>query len=186
MTLASAPPVCLRVPGRSLVLVAGLPGAGKSTLLATLPPEPSTVVLDSEDTRARLVRRLPVGTPYPLYRWAVHLLHRLSVVLAALAGPDTVVVHLPSTSERVRSAVRLLARCGGRSAHLVWVHAEPADALAGQHVRGRVVRGRAFAEHVTRAGDVAGRLRRDGPPAGWESARVLDRSCAHRGLRVAK
>ncbi|MBW0106408.1 AAA family ATPase [Pseudonocardia sp. KRD291] len=186
MTLASAPPVRLHVPGRTLVLVAGLPGAGKSTLLATLPPEDSTVVLDSERTRALLVRRLPAGTPYPLYRWAVHLLHRLSVVLAALAGPDTVVVHLPSTTGGTRSAIRRLARLGGRAAHLVWVHAEPADALAGQHVRGRVVRGRAFAGHAARAGDVAATLRSDGPPAGWASARVLDRSCAHRGLRMAK
>lgn len=186
MTQACAPPVLLHVPGRSLVLVAGLPGAGKSTLLATLPPDPSTVVLDSEHTRARIVRRLPAGTPYPLYRWAVHLLHRLAVVLAALTGPETVVVHLPSTTEGIRSAVRLIARLGGRAAHLVWVHAEPSEALAGQHVRGRVVRGRAFAGHAARAGDVAIRLRTDGPPPGWASAWVLDRSCAHRGLRMAK
>lgn len=186
MTLASAPPVRLHVPGRTLVLVAGLPGAGKSTLLATLPPDASTTVLDSEQVRARLGRRLPAGTGYPTYRWAVHLLHRVAVVRAALAGPDTVVVHLPSTTEGIRWAVRLLARCGGRDAHLLWVHAEAAEALAGQHVRGRVVRPRAFAAHAARAGDVAERLRREGPPPGWTSARVLDRSCAHRGLRMAK
>lgn len=186
MTLASAPPVRLDVPGRTLVLVAGMPGAGKSTLLATLPPEDSTVVLDSEHARDRLVRRLPDGTPYPLYRWAVHLLHRLAVVREALAGPDTVVVHLPSTTTGVRHAVRLLARAGRREPHLLWVHAEPGDALAGQHIRGRVVRGRAFAGHAARAGDVARRLRAEGPPPGWASARVLDRSCAHRGLRMAK
>ncbi|MDN5917414.1 MAG: ATP-binding protein [Pseudonocardia sp.] len=186
MTLASAPPVRLRVPGRTLVLVAGLPGAGKSTLLATLPPQSSTVVLDSEHTRDRLVRLLPVGTPYPLYRWAVHLLHRLAMVRAVLTGPETVVVHLPSTTDGARRAIRLLAACGGREAHLVWVHAEPEDALAGQHARGRVVRGRAFAGHAARAGDVARRLHSDGPPPGWSSARVVDRSCAHRGLRMAK
>lgn len=186
MTLASAPPVRLHVPGRTLVLVAGLPGAGKSTLLATLPPDDSTAVLDSEQARHRLSNRLPGGTRYGTYRWAVHLLHRLAVVRAALTGPDTVVVHLPSTTGTIRAAVRLLARVAGRDPHLLWVHAEPADALAGQHARGRVVRPEAFAAHAARAGAVARRLRREGPPPGWTSVRVLDRSCAHRGLRMAK
>ena len=186
MTLASALPVRLHVPGRTLVLVAGLPGAGKSTLLATLPPDDSTVVLDSEQARERLSRLLPEGTRYGAYRWAVHMMHRLAVIGAVLTGPDTVVVHLPSTTDGIRTAIRRLARLAGRDPHLLWVHAEPADALAGQHVRGRVVRPEAFAAHAARAGGVADRLRREGPPPGWTSARVLDRSCAHRGLRMAK
>jgi predicted kinase len=185
MTLAEAAPVRLHVPARTLVLVAGLPGAGKSTLLAMLPPDPTTVVLDSEAARDRIAARLPVGTPYSGYRWAVHLLHRSGVVRAALNGPETVVVHLPATGERVRAAVLALARWSGREAHLLWVHADPADALEGQYVRGRVVRGRAFSEHAARAGAVAESLRH-GPPPGWASARVVDRACARRGLALDK
>lgn len=185
MTLVEPAPVRLHVPARSLVLVAGLPGAGKSTLLGTLPADPTVVVLDSEQVRDRLSAHLPAGTPYPGYRWAVHLLHRSSVVRAALAGPETVVVHLPATGDRIRAAVLALARWSGREAHLLWVHAEPAEALAGQHVRGRVVRGKAFSGHAARAGEVAAALRR-GPPPGWASARVVDRACARRGLALDK
>jgi predicted kinase len=185
MTLADAAPVRLHVPARSLVLVAGLPGAGKSTLLGTLRPDPTVVVLDSDRVRDRLSARLPGSTPYPGYRWAVHLLHRSEVVRAALTGPDTVVVHLPATADRVRDAVLTLARLSGRDAHLLWVHAEASEALDGQHVRGRVVRGPAFAGHAARAGEVATALR-DGPPPGWASARVVDRACARRGLALDK
>lgn len=185
MTLADAAPVRLHVPARTLVLVAGLPGAGKSTLLATLPPDPQVVVLDSEQARDRIAARLPAATPYPGYRWAVHVLHRSGVVRAALTGPDTVVVHLPATGPRIRAAVLALARWSGRTAHLLWVHAEPSEALAGQHGRGRVVRGKAFAGHAARAGHVAASLR-CGPPDGWASARVVDRACARRGLALDK
>ncbi len=185
MTLAEAAPVRLRVPARTLVLVAGLPGAGKSTLLGMLRPDPTIVVLDSEQVRDRLAARLPAAAPYPGYRWAVHLLHRSAVVRAALTGPETVVVHLPATGERVRAAVLALARWSGREAHLLWVHAEPSEALAGQHVRGRVVRPTAFSGHAVLAGEVAASLRR-GPPPGWASARVVDRACARRGLALDK
>ena len=65
------------------------------------------------------------------------------------------------------------------------VHADPADALEGQYVRGRVVRGRAFSGHAARAGAVADALRH-GPPPGWASARVVDRACARRGLALDK
>lgn len=185
MTLAEIAPVRLHVPARSLVLVAGLPGAGKSTLLGTLRPDPTVVVLDSDAARHRVAARLPATTPYAGYRWAVHLLHRCSAVRAALAGPETVVVHLPATGERVRAAVLALARWSGREAHLLWVHAEPSEALAGQHGRGRVVRGKAFSWHAARAGHVAASLR-SGPPEGWASARVVDRACARRGLALDK
>lgn len=185
MTLVEPAPVRVHVPARSLVLVAGLPGAGKSTLLGTLPADPTIVVLDSEQVRDRLSARLPAATPYPGYRWVVHLLHRSAVVRAALAGPETVVVHLPATGERLRAAVLALARASGRSAHLLWVHAEPSEALAGQHVRGRVVRGSAFSGHAARAGETAASLR-CGPPPGWASARVVDRACARRGLALDK
>jgi predicted kinase len=47
-------PVRLVLPGRSLLLVAGMPGAGKSTLLARLPARPDVVVLDSDAQRAAL------------------------------------------------------------------------------------------------------------------------------------
>ena len=140
MTLAEVAPVRLRVPGRSLVLVAGMPGAGKSTLLRTLPADPRVVVLDSEQA-GTVLRPAAARDALPWLPGAVHLLHRSEVVRAALAGPETVVVHLPATADRVRAAVLALARRSGREAHLLWLHAEPAEALAGQRVRGRVVRG---------------------------------------------
>ncbi|TCK25465.1 AAA family ATPase [Pseudonocardia endophytica] len=185
MTLADTAPVRLHVPARSLVLVAGLPGAGKSTLLGTLAPDPTVVVLDSDAARGRLSARLPERTPYGLYRWLVHLLHRCDAVRVALTGPDTVVVHLPATGHRIRSGVLALARLSGREAHLLWVHAEPSEALDGQHVRGRVVRDAAFSGHAAKAGLVVDALR-TGPPPGWVSARVVDRACARRGLALDK
>jgi hypothetical protein len=101
------------LPGRTLLLVAGMPGAGKSTLLAGLPPTPGLTVLDSETYRDALGRLLP-ALPYAWYRPLVHLWHRLAVLLAALSDEPTLVVHLPATDERTRTAVARLARLTGR------------------------------------------------------------------------
>src|SRR5918996_2483226 len=75
----ATPPVRLALPGRTLLLVAGMPGAGKSTLLASLPAADGLAVLDSEAQRAAL-RPLARGVPYALLRPVVHLLHRSAVV----------------------------------------------------------------------------------------------------------
>ncbi|GEL17759.1 AAA family ATPase [Pseudonocardia asaccharolytica] len=179
---ASPGPVRLTLPGRSLVLLAGVPGAGKSTLLAGLPAGPDVALLDSQTHRDALARRLPAGTPYRRYRLLVHLLHRLAIVRAAALGPSVVLVHLPATSVACRQMVALLAALTGRSAHLVWLDVEAADALQGQAARGRVVPSASFAAHAGRAAGLAESFRAHGPPPGWSDVTVLDRAGARLGL----
>jgi hypothetical protein len=164
-------PVRLRLPRRSLLLVAGMPGAGKSTLLAGL---------DSDTYRAALTRRLP-ALAYRRYRPLVHLVHRLALVRAALSAAPTVVVHLPATAASTRAAVALVAAVTGRVAHLLWLHVDPADALAAQHARGRVVPASSFAAHARRAA-VTERQLRGTRPRGFRSMTVLARARARAGL----
>ncbi len=173
-------PVRLVVPGRTLVLVAGLPGAGKSTLLAGLPPRPETVVLDSDDHRAALARRFR-RLPYRRYRALVHLRHRLAAVGAACSGAPTVVVHLPATSVVLRTAVALLAALTGRAAHLLWLHVDPDEALRGQRERGRIVPSGSFAGHAHRAVTATAALAAGRAP-GWRTVTVVDRAAARGGL----
>jgi predicted kinase len=173
----------LAVPGRVLLLVAGLPGAGKSTLLRALPPRPGLRVLDSDAYRDRL--RGPLGSlPYARYRWLVHLWHRLAVLVAAVSSAQAVVVHLPATGARTRAAVAALAALTGRTAHLVWLDVAPGQALRGQRERGRVVPGGSFAGHAERAAATTARLRSDAAEPGWATVTVLDRARAAGGLRL--
>jgi predicted kinase len=174
--------VRLALPGRALLLVAGIPGAGKSTLIDGLPDEPGIVVLDSVAQRVALRRVLGV-LPYAWYRPLVHLLHRLAVLIAALSGASTVVVHLPATDRRTRAVVARLAAATGRSAHLLWMHVDPADARRGQCERGRVIPERSFAGHAQRATAATAELLA-GVPGGWSSVTVLDRAAAFDGLRL--
>jgi predicted kinase len=175
-------PVRLALPGRTLLLVAGMPGAGKSTLLAGLPPGPDVVVLDSERYRVA-VRRATGAAPYGWYRPLVHLLHRLAVLDAAVSAAPTVVVHLPATDARTRAAVARLARGTRRTAHLLWLHVDAADARRGQAERGRVVPEPSFAGHAERAAATTQELLA-GPPPGWASVTVLDREAARGGLHL--
>jgi hypothetical protein len=122
--------------------------------------------------------------PYRRYRPLVHAWHRLALLVAAFSTVRTVVVHLPATSARTRAAVAWLARLTGRAAHLLWVHAAPADARAGQRARGRVVREASFAGHAGRALTTLAALR-DGPPPGFVDVTVLDRGAAADGLDLA-
>jgi hypothetical protein len=172
----------LVVPGRTLLLVGGLPGAGKSTLLRALPARPGLRVLDSDTHRDRF--RAALGpVPYRWYRPLVHLSHRVAVLAVALSAAPTVVVHLPATGARTRSVVTAVAALTGRSAHLVWLDVDPGQALRGQQERGRVVPGGSFAGHAERAAATAARLRIDGAEQGWASVTVLDRAGAG-GLRL--
>jgi hypothetical protein len=177
---AGSAPIRLAVPGRSLVLVAGMPGAGKSTLLAALRRRPGIVVLDSDDHRVALARRFP-RLPYRRYRALVHLRHRAAVVRAARSDASTVVVHLPATSTVLRSAVALVAALTGRTAHLLWLHVDPAEALRGQRDRGRLVPSASFAGHARRAAAATVALR-GGRAIGWRTVTVADRSAARAGL----
>jgi len=172
--------VRLAVPGRALVLVAGMPGAGKSTLLAGLPRRAGTVVLDSDEHRVALARRFP-RLPYRRYRGLVHLRHRLAAVRAAFSGAPTVVVHLPATSIVLRTAVAVLAAVTGRAAHLLWLHVDADEALRGQRDRGRLVPSGSFAGHARRAGAATAALR-GGRAAGWRTVTVVDRAAARAGL----
>jgi adenylylsulfate kinase-like enzyme len=177
---AGSAPIRVVVSGRALVLVAGMPGAGKSTLLAGLRRDPGTVVLDSDDHRVALARRFP-RLPYRRYRALVHLRHRAAVVRAAFSDASTVVVHLPATSTVLRSAVALVAATTGRTAHLLWLHVDPAEALRGQRDRGRLIPSASFAGHVRRAAAATAALR-EGRAIGWRTVTVADRSAARAGL----
>jgi adenylylsulfate kinase-like enzyme len=177
---AGSAPIRLVVSGRALVLVAGMPGAGKSTLLAGLRRGPGIVVLDSDDHRVALARRFP-RLPYRRYRGLVHLRHRAAVVRAAFSDASTVVVHLPATSTVLRSAVALVAAMTGRTAHLLWLHVDPAEALRGQRDRGRLIPSASFAGHVRRAAAATAALR-EGRAIGWRTVTVADRSAARAGL----
>ena len=157
-----------------------MPGAGKSTLLAGLPRRPGLVVLDSDEHRAALARRFP-RLPYRRYRWLVHLRHRLAAVRAAWSGAPTVVVHLPATSTALRTAVALLAALTGRTAHLLWLHVDPDEALRGQRERGRLVPSGSFAGHARRAAAATAALRA-GRAAGWRTVVVAGRPAARAGL----
>ncbi|WP_345611059.1 AAA family ATPase [Pseudonocardia adelaidensis] len=181
MTTAT-PPVRLALPGRTLLLVAGMPGAGKSTLLASLPAAAGLTVLDSEAQRAAL-RPVAGGVPYAWQRPVVHLMHRTAVVGAAVSATPTVVVHLPATQPRTRAAMARLAAATGRDAHLLWLQADAAEARRGQYARGRVVQEHSFCAHARRAERTAAELLGD-PPPGWRSVTVVDRAAASGGLRL--
>jgi predicted kinase len=176
------PPVRLDLPGRTLLLVAGMPGAGKSTLLASLPPAHGLVVLDSDSQRATLAR-LARGLPYAWQRPLVHVMHRTAVVAAAMSSKPTVVVHLPATERGTRAAVARLAAVTGRRAHLLWLHVAPEEARRGQYERGRVVPEASFCAHARRAFATTAELL-DHPPPGWRSVTVLDRAAARGGMRL--
>lgn len=172
------------LPGRTLLLVAGMPGAGKSTLLAGLAPTPGLTVLDSESYRDALGRLL-AGLPYAWYRPLVHLWHRLAVLLAALSDMPTLVVHLPATDERTRTAVARLARFTGRSAHLLWLHTDPDEARRGQLARGRIVPQASFTAHAEQAALTSAALRDGRVPPGWATVTALDRVAARDGVQLS-
>jgi predicted kinase len=176
--------MAVALPGRTLLLVAGMPGAGKSTLLAGLPLRDGVVVLDSDAQREAVRRALGARSlPYGWYRPLVHLLHRIALLFAAISAAPTVVVHLPATDARTRAVVAWLAAVTGRTAHLLWLHVAPEDARRGQSERGRVIRAASFAGHARRAEASVAELRA-GPPHGWASAMVVERAAARGGLRI--
>ena len=76
-------------PGPVLIVVGGVPGAGKSTLLARIADDvPGGVVLDPDRYRRRLASRVPSWLPYDVYRWAVHTLHAVVVLVRVLVAVD--------------------------------------------------------------------------------------------------
>ncbi|WP_119730724.1 AAA family ATPase [Thermomonospora amylolytica] len=177
----------LRFPGRSLVLVAGLPGAGKSTLLARLygmrgdesePVRAGRVhVIDSRQARnwwARRLRPLPPRAQIPF----IYTTHVLRIVRALTAG-HPVVAHTRGTWAHLLYGLAWLARRHDTSLHLVLIDVPPEIARAGQVARGRVLTTVAFARHCRRWDRLVARARAGAvPPA--DTVTVLDRAAADR------
>jgi AAA domain len=132
-----------------LVLVGGVPGAGKTTAIARATDDLENVrAIDPEHLTWWLRQRLPERVPYRAYRWLVHLLHTLRVLIHLLDGPREgrqLVVHDPGTRRRRRSLLLRLAHLAGWRTVLLYVDVDRAAARSGQLQRGRVVR--SFDEH---------------------------------------
>lgn len=175
----------IKVGRRDLVLLAGLPGAGKSTLLASLRDTPQVSVRDSDQVRERLRALLPGWLPYRAYRPLVHLIHHLRVLTAALWASGPVLVHDPATRSCTRTALAALAWLSRRPAVFLWLDVTPLEALNGQRARGRLIRPRAFARHVARAGLLRQVLLAGAVPRGWRCVVLLDRTATCAGLSIA-
>jgi hypothetical protein len=102
-----------------------------------------------------------------------------------LSDEPTLVVHLPATDERTRTAVARLARLTGRSAHLLWLHTEPDEARRGQFARGRVVPKASFTAHAEQAARTSAALQAGRVPPGWATVTVLDRAAVRSGVHLA-
>jgi predicted kinase len=170
----------LRYPTDALLVVAGLPGAGKSTLIRRLfPPDGSDPrTLDPETIRARWQRLLRTRRGYRLYRPLVHLEHYLRFALA-MRRPGPLVLHDTATRGWARRALARLAAIHGRPAHLLFLDVDPAEAVRGEHARGRRVRRATMARHAAAWARLRARLRRPGGGAtGYATTTVLDRRAA--------
>ncbi len=179
----ASPEGVLGVPRGAVVLVAGQPGAGKTTFLRRVVRDADVPVLDSDDVRRALVRRLgPLGGS-PLLRPLVHLGHALRVA-GAVRGPGTVVVHETGTRPLVRRALAALAGGPARPTVLVLLDVAPEEAREGQRARARrPVRDARMRRHVGAWRALLERLRAD-PDAlaaeGFGAVVVLDRATADR------
>ncbi|MGP4017884.1 AAA family ATPase [Saccharopolyspora sp. 5N708] len=169
---------------RSLVVLAGLPGAGKSTVLGKLHGSAGVSTLDSEQVRARLRKVLPARLPYRYYRPVVHLVHRTRIAWFCLRASGPVVAHEPATRATTRAMLLLFGWLTGRQRVLVWLHAEPREALAGQQARGRLIRPRSFLRHVRRAEEMHWKLRDGQPPYGWHRVHLFTRDQVEDGLQL--
>src|SRR5271157_1964172 len=154
--------------GSVVVLVVGLPGAGKTTLIDRAVRSADWTVLDTDRFRRRLPQALrSVPVPYVFYVLAI---------VRAIARHAQLVIQSRGTYAWLRHLITARARACGREAVLVMLEAAPADAVAGQLHRGRVVpRGvmRWQITHWRRLLDAAG----SGAlfAEGWSHILVLDR-----------
>ncbi len=84
----ATPPVRLALPGRTLLLVAGMPGRASPRCSRACPP-PTGWSCSTPRPSAPRSARWPAACPTALQRPVVHLLHRSAVVAAAVsATPD--------------------------------------------------------------------------------------------------
>lgn len=174
----------MRVGRRSLVVLAGVPGAGKTTALAKLRADADVAVLDSEQVRGRLRHLVPARLPYRWYRPLVHVLHRSRIAWSCLSRSGPVLAHEPATRATTRGLLLLVAVLTRRQRVLVWLHADPREALAGQRVRGRLIRPRSFLRHARRAERVHRLLRAGRRPRGWRNVLLLTRDDVVDGFRL--
>jgi hypothetical protein len=140
-----------------VILVGGVPGAGKTTAIRRATADlVGVVVLDPED-RQRAIEQwlieqwLPM--PYRAYRWLIHLLHTVDVLVRLLRGPvvgQCLVVHDPGTRRRRRRLFVTLARARGWRTALLFLDVNRDAARTGQRIRGRVLRRSAFERHWSR------------------------------------
>ncbi|WP_199433581.1 AAA family ATPase [Qaidamihabitans albus] len=184
MDIAGRDRLQVRIEHRALLVVAGLPGAGKSTLLRNVVATAPITVLDTDQIRARLRALFPPGMPYAWYRPLVHLLQTLRLVLTAVRATGPLVVHDPATGGATRAAFVALGMLTGRTRHLLWIDCTVAEALAGQHQRGRVLLGWSFSRHARNAPRIRDRLLTGKAPRGWAAATATGRADARHGLRI--
>lgn len=165
-----------------LVVLGGVPGAGKSTVLRAVERlRPDAEVLDPEQRQRRLAPHLQ-GVPYRVWRPLVHVLHHLDVLRSLLAGPRDgrpLLVHDTATRAWGRALASRLATAGGRRPVLVLLDVTEDSAVAGQVLRGRMVRRPAFERHWRRWTVLRSRLTRDRPsgdgPEGWSRVVLVSR-----------
>lgn len=157
-------------PLAALVVVAGVPGAGKTTLIDRAVDRTRVRVVDTEDQRRAGHRR----RPKPVRA----LIHYLRIVRAIIGGSPAV-IHSRGTRTATRRLLTTLARLRGRPAHLVLVVADPAEAVAGQHARGRTIDRDEMRGHVRRFARLAARSADDIAHAeGWATVSIIDRADA--------
>lgn len=172
----------LRYGTGDLLVVSGLPGSGKSTLIRRVAPaldgrgEP-VVRVDSQDSRARLERRLPARLPYGLYRPLARIAHHARL-RGALRSGASVVVHDCGRTGRVRRRLAREARRRGTELHVLLLVVTPETALAGQRARGRAVSAAAFDRHRRAFGRLVAAAAGGRAPAGAASVVLLDRAAA--------
>ncbi|CAM3330023.1 AAA family ATPase [Kibdelosporangium persicum] len=174
----------ITVESRALVVVAGLPGSGKSTLLRRTQANVPICVLDTDHMRSLLARLLPRSVPYGWYRPLVHLLHTARVLVTVLCSPRPVLLHDPATGAGTRTAFAVIGAITRRHRHFIWIDCTPAEALAGQVARGRVLLKWSFARHMRRSPEVRSRLLAGLRPQGWHTAQLVDRHAASTGLHL--
>jgi predicted ABC-type ATPase len=137
-----------------VILVGGVPGAGKTTAIRRATADlVGVIVLDPEDRQRTIEQWLPLPLPYRAYRWLIHLLHTVDVLVRLLRGPvvgQRLVVHDPGTRRRRRRLFVTLARARGWRTTLLFLDVNHDAARSGQRVRGRVLRRSAFERHWSR------------------------------------
>ncbi|WP_312018597.1 AAA family ATPase [Streptomyces sp. I05A-00742] len=172
----------LRYAAGDLLVVSGLPGSGKSTLIRRTVTaldgrgEPVRCV-DSQDSRARLERRLPVRLPYGAYRPLARLVHYARLWRALRSGAS-LVVHDCGQRDWVRRGLAREARRRGTALHVLLLAVTPETALAGQRARGRAVPRAAFERHRRAMERLVTAAASGRPPAGAASVVLLDRPAA--------